>query len=273
MNVKTCLGEVNPVSRLFNLYIYYHILKKVMFIIGIYKYTNKINGCIYIGQSVNIEQRKYCHRSSAYNKKANDYNSQFHQAIRKYGYDNFDFEIVAELTQEEVSKQLLNELEIYFISYYNSYKQGYNATPGGDGKGKDGSRGSLNGRALLTEEDVIYIRECYNAHIPFKKVYEEYKAKISKRGFQNVWWFKTWQHIFPEYHTEENKYWHSHQAKANPPEIARQNQRTFSREEILAMRQDYAQGMTPKQIWLKYAPNRAWSTVYNAITKQTYKDI
>ena len=40
-----------------------------------------------------------------------------------------------------------------------------------------------------------------------------------------------------------------------------------------AGRKEYNNGMTPKQIWLKYAPEKAWSTVYNAITRITYKDI
>lgn len=39
------------------------------------------------------------------------------------------------------------------------------------------------------------------------------------------------------------------------------------------MRQDYDNGMTPKQVWLKYAPDKAWSTVYNVLIRQTYKDI
>lgn len=36
--------------------------------IGIYKYTNKINGKNYIGQSINLERRQYGHKSVAYNK-------------------------------------------------------------------------------------------------------------------------------------------------------------------------------------------------------------
>lgn len=240
--------------------------------IGIYKYQNKINGKIYIGQSVNIQARQYGHKSSAFNPKANDYESQFHQAIRKYGWDNFDFEIIAELKPEEYTKETLNKLEIFFIKYYDSYHNGYNATEGGDGK-KEGQKGELNGRAKLTLEDVVYIRECYNAHIPFKQIYEQYKDKITKRGFQKVWWFETWKDVFPEYHTEENRYWHSHQAKSNSSEIASNNKRCFTEEQIRLMRKDYDNGMTPKQVWLKYAPDRAWSTVYNVLIRQTYKDI
>ena len=49
-------------------------------------------------------------------------------AIRKYGIENFTFEVIEECRQEE-----LNEKEIYWIKYYNSYGSGgYNATLGGD---------------------------------------------------------------------------------------------------------------------------------------------
>lgn len=241
--------------------------------IGIYKYTNKINNHVYIGQSINLEQRQYAHKSSAFNEKANDYNSQFHQAIRKYGFDNFEYEIIAELSNTEYSKEMLDDLEKYFIKYYDSYRNGYNATPGGDENENRSQKGEKNGRALLKESDVIYIRECYNAHIPFHIVYEEYKDKISKRGLQKIWWFDTWKHILPEYHSEENRYWHSHQAKANSSMVAAQNKRKFTDEEVRAIRSDYKNGMSPKQIWLKYAPNCAWSTIYNIATEKTYKDI
>lgn len=241
--------------------------------IGIYKFTNKINQHIYIGQSIDLQQRKNAHYSAAFNPNANDYNSQFHQAIRKYGIDNFDYEVIVEISPLEYTPQILNELERYFIQYYNSYQNGYNATEGGDVNWGIPHKGENNGRALLTIDDVKYIRECYNAHIPFKEIYNEYKDKISKRGLQKIWWFDTWKDIYPEYHTEENKYWHSHQAKANTSEIAAQNKRVFSEETIKAMRNDYDNGMTPKQIQMKYAPDRAYSTIYNIITKQTYKEI
>lgn len=242
--------------------------------IGIYKYTNNINGKVYIGQSIDLQQRRYAHKSSAFNEKANDYNSQFHQAIRKYGLENFSYEIIAQISNEEYSKKMLDELEQYFIKFYNSYHNGYNATIGGDDNPNRAQKGEANGRARLTEADVIYIRECYNAHIPFKQVYEEYKDKISKRGLQNVWWFNTWKDIHPEYHSEENKYWHSHQAKANSSEIASNNKRKFSKEEIINMRDDYDNnGLSPKEVWLKYSPDSAWSTIYNIVTRQTYKGI
>ena len=160
----------------------------------------------------------------------------------------------------------------FFIKYYDSYQNGYNASPGGENSGRS-SLGETNGRALLTQHEVEYIRECYNDHVPFKVVYQEFQDKISKRGLQKIWWFDTWKNIHPEYHNKENKYWHSHQAKANSPEIASQNKRKFTEQQVKDMRQDYDNGMTPKEVWKKYAPDVAWSTVYNIITRQSYKEI
>ncbi|WP_440972214.1 GIY-YIG nuclease family protein, partial [Megamonas funiformis] len=88
---------------------------------GIYKITNKINNKIYIGQSVNIQQRFYTHCSDALTKQDNNY---FHNAIRKYGKENFTMEeIDTAITQEE-----LNQKEQYWIKYYNSVEEGYNET-------------------------------------------------------------------------------------------------------------------------------------------------
>lgn len=242
--------------------------------IGIYKFTNKINGHSYIGQSVDIERRRYMHRYSAYNKNDSEYDSQFHQAIRKYGWENFTFEVIQEISDNEYSQELLNTLEIFFIEYFDTYKKGYNATKGGSNfSGKNVHKGEKNGRALLTEKEVKEIREAYNQHIPFKQVYEKYKTKISKRGLQNIWWFKTWKNIYPEYHTEENRKWHKTQAKANPSDIAAQNQRHFSDEEVKEMRELFKNGKTPTEIWKQYCPEVSWSTVYNLVNKKTYKNI
>lgn len=51
-------------------------------------------------------------------------------------------------------------------------------------------QGENNPRALLTEAMVYEIRQMYNHQIPFRDAYAD---KISKRGFQKVWHFETWQ--------------------------------------------------------------------------------
>ena len=89
--------------------------------VGIYKFINKINGKLYIGQSKNLNCRKKQHFKNAFNPNNRDYDCLFHRAIRKYGIDNFDFQILEECSIEE-----LNDREIYWIEKYDSYYKGYN---------------------------------------------------------------------------------------------------------------------------------------------------
>ena len=49
--------------------------------------------------------------------------------MRKHGIENFHIEEIG-----EYSEDILNDMEIYWIGYYNGYTEGYNATRGGDGR-------------------------------------------------------------------------------------------------------------------------------------------
>lgn len=91
----------------------------------IYKWTNTINGKIYIGQTVRPEIRYKRHLDDAFK---NDSQFPFHKALRKYGTDNFTYEVI-----EKVPVAELDERETYWIAYYDSYSKGYNATKGGEG--------------------------------------------------------------------------------------------------------------------------------------------
>ena len=94
----------------------------------IYKITNKINGHSYIGQTVlTPEIRWKFHLRDS--KKEECLNRPLYRAIQKYGIENFLL-----TTVEEVSADQLDEREIYWIEYYDTYKNGYNATLGGDGR-------------------------------------------------------------------------------------------------------------------------------------------
>lgn len=92
--------------------------------IGIYKITNLLNGKVYIGQSVDIEKRWSTHKAEL----KNNYHYNFHlqNAWNKYGEESFEFSVV-----EECDIDKLNQCEIYWISKFNSYKDGYNLTSGG----------------------------------------------------------------------------------------------------------------------------------------------
>jgi group I intron endonuclease len=95
----------------------------------IYKATNKKNNKIYIGQTINtLNYRKQQHfREAKCDKRQNTY---FHNALIKYGFDNFIFEIIEEIYDIDI----LNDREIYWIKYYDSTNKnkGYNLDYGGN---------------------------------------------------------------------------------------------------------------------------------------------
>ena len=208
---------------------------------GLYIIKNKINNKVYIGQSVDIMCRWYAHKNSAKGKSQDSY-TKIHTVMNELGIDNFYIEIL-----EECEYSKLDEREIYWIDFFNSYKNGYNMTLGGDS-----NRGESNGRHLLTEEQVIEIRLAYGNKIPFREVYNKYKGIISKRGLQKVWHFETWKYILPEVYTEENRIWHATMAKANidgNKKLGKNNkERACNEEEILKMRELREKGLSYKKI-------------------------
>lgn len=95
----------------------------------IYIIKNKINGKVYIGQSVKATSRWSAHRSEARLNKPND-TSILHKAMRKYGVENFSYSIIERTVDYNIREQ-------YYIDYYNSLvPYGYNISKGGEGNRK-----------------------------------------------------------------------------------------------------------------------------------------
>jgi group I intron endonuclease len=94
---------------------------------GIYKITNILNNQIYIGLSVDIDKRWARHRSNYIDINNKEYEKTLYRAFRKYGIENFTFEVIEECSKEELANR-----EIYWIAYYDSFSNGYNETPGGE---------------------------------------------------------------------------------------------------------------------------------------------
>ena len=92
----------------------------------IYQAKNKVNGKVYIGQTVrSFEIRKDEH--FRFSKRG--FRSIFYNAVRKHGFDNFEWSILAQTT-DRIS---LDNLERSFIKEAKStnLKYGYNQAPGG----------------------------------------------------------------------------------------------------------------------------------------------
>lgn len=95
----------------------------------IYKITNNVNQKIYIGKtSTSIEERwkTHCKDSKVETKEKRP----LYSAMRKYGIECFSIEQIEEVENDSIAC----ERERYWIEYYGSFKTGYNATLGGDGK-------------------------------------------------------------------------------------------------------------------------------------------
>lgn len=91
----------------------------------IYKVTNVLNGKVYIGQSRHsLEFRKWQHLNKAHK----HVNTHLYNAMNKYGYENFKFEVIDDSAK---SSEELNQLEIYYIGKYDSIATGYNMICGG----------------------------------------------------------------------------------------------------------------------------------------------
>ena len=176
---------------------------------GIYKITNIVNNNAYIGKSLNIEERFKTHRQRAFSRHCKEYDKALYRAFRKYGLNNFRFEIL-----EECSNESLNEREIYYIAKYDTYYNGYNETMGGDGNVD--VCGEKHHNHKLTESDVIDIRTRYGNKERKKEVYKLYQDKVSKSGFHKIWNGSTWKGVMDDVYTSENKDFHKHNtANAN----------------------------------------------------------
>lgn len=100
----------------------------------IYKWKNKINGKVYIGQTMNRYGYKERWSQHLYTAKHTDMNNYFYNAIRKYGVESFDRSVLEtiECDNKCALKSILDKLEIKYIKEFDSYKNGYNSTLGGD---------------------------------------------------------------------------------------------------------------------------------------------
>lgn len=224
--------------------------------IGIYKITNNLSGKIYIGQSNNIERRWKEHCAPNRWKTSENY---IDVAIHKYGKENFSLEVL-----EECSIAQLNEREQYWIAYYNTYKgNGYNATSGGQD-----SIGEGNGRAKMTEEDVIYIRKAYAAHKRRRDVYKQFEHKIAFGHFARIWDGTSWSHIMPEVYTSENKDYYCHHVTDGE----QSSSAIFTDDEVIGLRERYV-NETAREIWKDYKDRVAYRTLQQILWGASYSNL
>ena len=127
----------------------------------IYVYRKKETGqVVYVGQTCNISERRKQHeKDDPFNDLRAEYNYPLSRAIRKYGAEAFEFEIL----ENELSLEEANAREDYWIEYYNTIINGYNQQRGG------------NNRTKLSNTQIEEIRnKIANTKMSYSEICEEY---------------------------------------------------------------------------------------------------
>lgn len=94
----------------------------------IYKITNIKNDKCYIGKTLKTISERWKEHCKDYLRRDEE-KRPLYSAMKKYGIENFKIEEI-----EQCNENIVNDREKYWIEYYGSFKNGYNATIGGDGK-------------------------------------------------------------------------------------------------------------------------------------------
>ena len=124
----------------------------------IYKITNKINKKIYVGQTKKYPQTRWNeHKRNSANPLHRNYEYPLYKAFRKYGIENFSFEII-----EECEFINLDSKEIFWINFYDSYNNGYNQSLGGKGFSKLNLDETKIIEEYKKEQNISLIAQKYN---------------------------------------------------------------------------------------------------------------
>lgn len=141
----------------------------------VYIHRNKINGKVYIGITCQKGERRW--RNNGYGYKSSKY---FYSAILKYGWDNFETNILA----ENIDKQKAEDKERELIKYYNSTDKakGYNITEGGNvvGNFTQDIRNKMSKKAKERPVDYSKIKKMQSINTG-RKMSEEQRLSMIKR--------------------------------------------------------------------------------------------
>lgn len=166
----------------------------------LYKLTNKVNGKAYIGFTTGDIRRRWAGHKCA----ANKGNSRpLYRAIRKYGADAFEIEIIGSAETLEEIKSKEQDAIIEHNTFYSN-NLGYNMTDGGDGGHYvNRAKGENNSNSLMTEAAVIFMRQPehkdVNNTVMTKMVCDMFGLLVSVDAVKCARNGKTWKHLDQEH--------------------------------------------------------------------------
>lgn len=197
----------------------------------LYQITNLINNKLYIGITNNYKKRWNNHKC------CNSPNMAIAKAIKKYGVENFKFELLySGLSIEEA-----DELEKKLIKEKNSMTpNGYNIKPGGHYQNGIPKYGYENSNAHLSYKEAKYIKD--NRNIPMYVLYDDFSEKISYEAFKKIYLDITYKNIKPSVDIYPYNFEFSCQFNASPIDYG----------EVVELRQRYANGEYWKDVYQDY---------------------
>lgn len=146
----------------------------------VYIAVNRVNGKIYIGYAGSLQRRMSAHHNDA--RRGSRY--PFHAAIRKHGWENFVFSILARFASETAAKAA--EAHIIAAKRTQDRLIGYNVADGGDGIGSRGAiavhRRPRFREALLASMPVRHAKAQATKHIGGINELAAVKAAATKRA-------------------------------------------------------------------------------------------
>lgn len=238
---------------------------------GIYRVYTTFNNACYIGQAKDIYRRFNSHHIHDYKNENNScYNTKFYSALRKYGLDAFEIEILELCPIEELDKK-----EIFYINKYDSFHHGYNSTLGGQNwsenihseeieqKKKEtrelnqSLKGENHPRAKLTNEEVLSIRQRYIDGEPSAQIYQDYKDRYSS--------FNTFKRIILGY---------TYKSIGNIPnsEQVRHTNAKLTDIQVKEIRQKYQKGkISQEKLGEEYGVSG--TTISRIVKKEIYKNV
>ena len=215
----------------------------------VYKIINCLNRKSYIGITNNIEERFQYHQTRFDKKSKKEYREKpLYKAFRKYGIENFKFLILYKgLTLQEAKDK---EVELIKKFKTLTHENGYNITKGGDWRSNAGEN---NNTTILTEADVLQIRELVSQGENIKNIYKLYSDKITFGGFQEIYLGRNWKHL------------------GNVKKNVLTNGASINKTTVLRIREMYADGKNPHQISKEL--NLDYKKCLRICKRETYKNI
>ena len=160
----------------------------------VYLRTNKVNGKQYVGQTNNLVRRNHQFNSSKC-----EYNKYLDEDRLKFGVDNFDVKILAEVETREDAW----ELEQKYIQEYNTvFPNGYNRAYGGR-TNKGGNKGNHNGKEFKKGDEPWNkgVKNCF-AEKTLERMSKKRKGKHNSPSTEFKKGMTPW--IKGKHHTEES---------------------------------------------------------------------